>query len=150
MSGPAPGRAAPGAPLAALLERPDIRRGGALAQVASASVPTGFPALDAELPGGGWPTGCLTECLPAHEGIGELRILGPALAALSRAVALKPKATPRERALIEALEQRYSADPKADRAALDAAYADAMAAAAGRFGGDDTIAALAARGVISA
>ncbi len=85
MSGPAPGRAAPGAPLAALLERPDIRRGGALAQVASASVPTGFPALDAELPGGGWPTGCLTECLPAHEGIGELRILGPALAALSRA-----------------------------------------------------------------
>ena len=68
----------------------------------------------------------------------------PALEALSRAVALKPKATPRERALIEALEQRYSADPKADRAALDAAYADAMAAAAGRFGGDDTIAALAA------
>jgi hypothetical protein len=48
-------------------------------------VPTGFPALDAELPGGGWPTGCLTECLPAHEGIGELRLLGPALAALSRA-----------------------------------------------------------------
>jgi hypothetical protein len=85
VSGPAPGRAAPGAPLAALLERPDIRRGGALAQVASPSVPTGFPALDAELPGGGWPTGCLTECLPAHEGIGELRLLGPALAALSRA-----------------------------------------------------------------
>jgi cell division inhibitor SulA/protein ImuA len=83
--GPAPGRAAPGAPLATLLQRPDIRRGGAAAQVASPSVPTGFPALDAELPGGGWPTGCLTECLPAHEGIGELRLLGPALAALSRA-----------------------------------------------------------------
>jgi cell division inhibitor SulA/protein ImuA len=53
--------------------------------VASASVPTGFAALDAELPGGGWPTGCLTECLPAHEGIGELRLLGLALARLSRA-----------------------------------------------------------------
>ena len=79
------GLADPGAPLAALLARPDIRRGQALAQVASPSVPTGFANLDAELPGGGWPTGCLTECLPAHEGIGELRILGPALAALSRA-----------------------------------------------------------------
>lgn len=79
------GLADPGAPLTALLARPDIRRGDALAQVASPSVPTGFAALDAELPGGGWPTGCLTELLPVHEGIGELRILGPALAALSRA-----------------------------------------------------------------
>ena len=69
----------------ALLARPDIRRGGELAQVASASVPTGFPRLDAELPGGRWPTGALTELLPSHEGIGELRILGPALAALASA-----------------------------------------------------------------
>jgi hypothetical protein len=71
--------------LAALLARPGIRRGGELAQVASASVPTGFPQLDAELPGGGWPTGGLAELLPSHEGIGELRVLGPALAALARA-----------------------------------------------------------------
>jgi len=75
----------PAVPLSALLTRPDIRRGGAIGQVASPSVPTGFAALDAELPGGGWPTGCLTELLPDHEGIGELRILGPALARLSRA-----------------------------------------------------------------
>lgn len=68
----------------------------------------------------------------------------PALEALARAVALKAKAAPRERALIEALEKRYSADPKADRAALDAAYADAMVSVAGRFPSDDTIAALAA------
>jgi len=72
-------------PLAALLARPDIRRGGALAHVARPSVPTGFPALDAELPGGGWPTGSLTELVPAHDGIGELRVLGPALARLARA-----------------------------------------------------------------
>ncbi|HSD54170.1 MAG TPA: translesion DNA synthesis-associated protein ImuA [Burkholderiales bacterium] len=77
------GLADPTVPLSALLDRSDIRRGGTLAQVASASVPTGFAALDAELPGEGWPTGCLTELLPAHEGIGELRVLGPALAALS-------------------------------------------------------------------
>jgi hypothetical protein len=78
------GLADPAVPLSALLARPDLRRGDALAQVASPGVPTGFAALDAELPGGGWPTGCLTELLPAHEGIGELRVLGPALAALSR------------------------------------------------------------------
>jgi cell division inhibitor SulA/protein ImuA len=79
------GPADPAVPLAALLARSDIRRGGAIAQVASPSVPTGFAALDAELPGGGWPTGCLIECLPDHDGIGELRLLGPALARLSRA-----------------------------------------------------------------
>lgn len=79
------GIADPSVPLAALLARPDIRLGRAIAPVASPGVPTGFAALDAELPGGGWPTGCLTELLPAHEGIGELRILGPALARLSRA-----------------------------------------------------------------
>jgi len=70
---------------AALLVRPDIRRGGDLARVASASVSTGFPQLDAALPGSGWPTGSLAELLPSHEGIGELRILGPALATLARA-----------------------------------------------------------------
>jgi len=63
----------------------------------------------------------------------------PALAALSRALALKGHASERDRALIEALEKRYSADPKAERAALDKAYADAMLAAAARFPGDDTI-----------
>jgi hypothetical protein len=78
------GLADPFVRLSALLARSDIRRGGALARVASASVPTGFPQLDAELPGGGWPTGVLTEILPAHEGIGELRILGHALASLAR------------------------------------------------------------------
>ncbi|HET9338990.1 MAG TPA: hypothetical protein VFQ55_08325 [Casimicrobiaceae bacterium] len=67
----------------------------------------------------------------------------PALAALAKAVALKDRATPRERALIEALEKRYSADPKAERPALDAAYADAMQAVAERFPADATIATLA-------
>lgn len=50
----------------------------------SPGTPSGFAVLDAELPGGGWPAGMLTEILPAHEGIGELRLLGPALAQLSR------------------------------------------------------------------
>jgi tetratricopeptide (TPR) repeat protein len=63
----------------------------------------------------------------------------PALAALAKAVALKARAGAKERALIEALEKRYSADPKAERAALDAAYADAMKQVAARFPADDTI-----------
>jgi tetratricopeptide (TPR) repeat protein len=63
----------------------------------------------------------------------------PALAALGNAVALKGNASAKERALIEALQQRYSADPKAERATLDAAYADAMQKVAARFPADDTI-----------
>ncbi len=63
----------------------------------------------------------------------------PAVAALARAVALKDSAGAKERALIEALQQRYSDDPKAERPALDAAYADAMRAVAARFPADDTV-----------
>src|SRR6266700_2898483 len=66
---------------AALFERPDIWRGDSLSRAGTPAVPSGFPELDAELPGGGWPAGTLTEILPAHEGIGELRLLGPALVA---------------------------------------------------------------------
>jgi len=69
---------------AALLERPDLWRGDSLSRAAAPALSTGFPDLDAALPGGGWPAGALTEILPAHQGIGELRLLGAALAALSR------------------------------------------------------------------
>jgi protein ImuA len=69
---------------AALLDRPDIWRGDSLSRAGTPTVPCGFPELDAELPGSGWPAGALTEILPAHEGIGELRLLGPALAVLSQ------------------------------------------------------------------
>ncbi len=44
---------------------------------------TGFPALDQCL-GGGWPVGVLTELRAGRMGIGEMRLLLPALAALSR------------------------------------------------------------------
>jgi len=63
----------------------------------------------------------------------------PAVAALAKAVALKDKATERERMLIEALEKRYSADPKAERGQLDGAYADAMKTVAAKYPKDDTI-----------
>ena len=57
---------------------------------------------------------------------------------------LAAKATPPERALTEAMLKRYSLDPKADRATLDAAYADAMLAAARTHPDNDDIAVLAA------
>lgn len=72
----------------------------------------------------------------------------PALAALARAVELAPRANAKERALIAALEKRYSADPKADRAVLDRAYAAAMKGVAAQFPGDDTLQVLYAEAVM--
>lgn len=65
--------------------------------------------------------------------------VAPAWAALGRAVALKAGLPAKERALIEALQQRYAADPGPDRSALDAAYADAMQAVAARHPADDLL-----------
>jgi hypothetical protein len=56
---------------------------GRAPQLAAPAVPTGFQALDCELPGGGWPRGALTEILGSQEGIGELALLLPALGALT-------------------------------------------------------------------
>jgi len=74
----------------------------------------------------------------------EAKALAPTLDALSRAQALAGHATPLDRALIAALAARYSANPKADRAAMDAAYADAMLGLAAQRPGNDDLAVLAA------
>jgi len=68
----------------------------------------------------------------------------PALAALKQAQALAAGASAKERALIAALAKRYSETPPADRAPLDGAYADAMAALSDAYPDDLDIAALAA------
>jgi hypothetical protein len=52
--------------------------------------------------------------------------IAPAWQALQQAQARAPKASAREQAWIAALATRYSKDPKADRHALDEAYAAAM------------------------
>jgi protein ImuA len=44
---------------------------------------TGFPTLDTELPGAGWPHRVLTEVLLPHPGLGELRLLVPALSRIA-------------------------------------------------------------------
>ena len=67
-----------------VLSNPAIWRGDQYAKVAVESIPTGFAELDAQLPGGGWPRAALTELLTNQRGIGELRLLLPALARLSK------------------------------------------------------------------
>jgi tetratricopeptide (TPR) repeat protein len=74
----------------------------------------------------------------------EAKALAPTLTALEKAQALAGNAPPLDRALIGALAARYSADPKADRAAMDAAYADAMLGLAAALPGNDELAVLAA------
>lgn len=58
---------------------PDLWRAHQLGQAAHAAWPTGFAALDAQLPGGGWPCGVLTELLLAQPGVGEMRLLAPVM-----------------------------------------------------------------------
>ncbi|WP_250511589.1 translesion DNA synthesis-associated protein ImuA [Caballeronia sp. GACF4] len=68
---------------------PAIWRGSQLARAYGKTIDTGYAALSAELPGGGWPIGSLVELLIQQPGIGEMRLLNPALIAASqRPVAL--------------------------------------------------------------
>ena len=69
--------------LDALLQQRRVWKGGADIAVAPAQ-PTGHAQLDAVLPGGGWPESALTELLLAHPGSGELQLLWPTLARLTR------------------------------------------------------------------
>jgi protein ImuA len=69
--------------LARLLEHPAIWRGRSAARRVEV-LPTGYAALDACLPGGGWPRTGLIEILVPRFGVGEIYLLLPALAALTR------------------------------------------------------------------
>ncbi|MCK5858425.1 MAG: translesion DNA synthesis-associated protein ImuA [Abyssibacter sp.] len=66
---------------------------------------TGFDALDAALPGGGWPHSGLVEILYPEIGLGELSLLAPSLAALSQqqmVVLVRPPLSPYAPALAQA------------------------------------------------
>lgn len=67
-----------------LLRHPGIWRAGTPRSAGGGHLPTGFPELDAALAGGGWPLGALSEVFHEGCGIGELRLLMPVLARLSR------------------------------------------------------------------
>lgn len=66
-----------------LLHRHAVWRGGIPALPDETTVPSGFASLDRALPGGGWPTGALTEIHATVPGTGEMQLMLPALAALS-------------------------------------------------------------------
>jgi protein ImuA len=58
-----------------------IWRGDELGSTVTSVVATGWPALDRELPGGGWPCHSITEVLQPQPSVCEWRLLGPALRA---------------------------------------------------------------------
>jgi len=68
-----------------LLQNPRLWRGQARADSSGwQGLASGYPKLDQQLPGGGWPQHALTEILLEHYGTGELALLMPALARLSQ------------------------------------------------------------------
>ncbi|MEC5161544.1 MULTISPECIES: translesion DNA synthesis-associated protein ImuA [unclassified Janthinobacterium] len=80
---------------------PSLWRASQLAYSATRCVDTGFAALSAQLPGGGWPTGTLIDLLVQQTGSGEMRLLSPALARLPKLpiVLLQPPHPPQALAL---------------------------------------------------
>lgn len=75
----------PWPPVLDLAQHPAVWRASQVGGVARPVTTSGFVALDAQLPGGGWPHGVLTELLLPEPGVGELRLLAPALAAVAAA-----------------------------------------------------------------
>ena len=72
------------AAIAAEVLHPDLWRGHQFGRHAEQCEPSGFAALDAQLPGGGWPRRVLTELLLPHPGVGEIRLLSHCLRATQR------------------------------------------------------------------
>lgn len=88
------------------LRHPRVWGRGAAAQNRVDALATGCAALDAELPGGGWPRGALSEILVEQDGIGEFGLVVPVLAALTQArqrvVLIAPPYVPYAPVLVEA------------------------------------------------
>lgn len=68
--------------LSSLLDARQVWRGRA-APIPAGDQPTGWPALDAALPSGGWPDAALSEVLSASDGTGELRLVLPTVKRLT-------------------------------------------------------------------
>jgi protein ImuA len=63
---------------------PGVWRANELAVSRTATYPSGFDVFDNELPGRGWPRSALIELLLQQSGVGEMQLLKPVLAGLSR------------------------------------------------------------------
>ena len=84
---------------------PALWLGHQLGRQAEAPFASGFPPLDAQLPGGGWPRRVLSELLLPHPGVGELRLLSPCLARIQQAGRLVMLFDPPEKLCAWALAQ---------------------------------------------
>ncbi|MBH1958267.1 MAG: translesion DNA synthesis-associated protein ImuA [Burkholderiales bacterium] len=62
-----------------------VWRGDELSHHVIESVPSGWPTLDVELPGGGWPRRSATEVLAAQPSVVEWRLLSPCLSQVVQA-----------------------------------------------------------------
>lgn len=71
--------------LDALFAGRQVWHGRAQPATAPGNQPTGWAALDAALPAGGWPEHALSEILLPADGVGELQLVLPTLARLTRA-----------------------------------------------------------------
>lgn len=87
----------PASPTEALLADPRLWRAASLGSSVSPCISSGFSALDAELPGGGWPTRSVCEILQAQGGMAEWRLLGPALRGLLKERQLPQHQQPQQR-----------------------------------------------------
>jgi protein ImuA len=96
-----PARTRTGTAVAPEALHPSLWRASQLARAGVRCIDTGHATLSAQLPGGGWPTGTLVDLLLQQPGIGELRLLRPALAAVAarRIVLLQPPHPPQALAL---------------------------------------------------
>ena len=59
-----------------------ISRGDAMGGAPAPTWPSAHPAIDAVLPGGGWPVQAITEILQPQPALAEWRLLAPGLARL--------------------------------------------------------------------
>lgn len=66
------------------LQLPHVWRGRELAHARERVLPTGHAALDAQLPGGGWPLGCVIEVLQPQSQLHVWQLLAPAVAQCMR------------------------------------------------------------------
>lgn len=80
---------------------PSLWRASQLARATTRCIDTGHPVLTRELGGDGWPTGALIELMVQQAGIGEMRLVAPALAKVAnrQVVMIQPPHPPHIAAL---------------------------------------------------
>ncbi|MDM5181907.1 translesion DNA synthesis-associated protein ImuA [Massilia sp. DJPM01] len=80
---------------------PSLWRASQLARCTTRCIDTGHAVLSKQLPNGGWPTGTLVDLLVQQPGIGEIRLLAPALRKVAHksVVFLQPPHAPQAIAL---------------------------------------------------